>query len=552
MKRLSMLVWVAAAVLLTGAAFAQNFKLGFEGCPSKISGQPGEQRSIEIYSTLTTTNAPGRDGAQGWSVSLAVTGGTVSAVTVKGVHVSTRYDEDGDDPDENGTTDDDADPTTPEIPATPIVDPYDLDLNGADFKVAQKANSVPPLDAGIAGAVSAIVLRNTQKMVLQPSGTQRLLKLTINVTIPEEGCTPLTIRYLDGLKGLGQPVKNVVTFGGASISPTTESCNVQVCATGPEFNLGWSAAGGAVNGAGEYVVERTGTPGAPTLVDVNVLLTTANLSGKDGPQGWSVSVSQDSCMTVDSVTVKGVHVSTRYDDDGDDPDENGTTDDDADPTTPEIPATPIVDPYDLDLNGADFKVAQKATGVPPLDPSTVGVVSAIVLRNTQKMVLHPNASDTLLRIVFKVPDSAIGSAGCKVQFIDGLKGLGQPVKNVITLGGASKSPTSVQTLVIRLVEGPQTAPFVRGDPNNDGKADIADAVWIVYDIVPGLNGGHAACRDTLDANGDGKADLVDAVYIIDWQFRAGPAPKAPYPSCSKSDASTAASCPAGSTNCVAP
>src|SRR5436309_11461644 len=112
------------------------------------------------------------------------------------------------------------------------------------------------------------------------------------------------------------------------------------------------------------------------------------------------------------------------------------------------------------------------------------------------MVLHPNASDTVLRIVYRIaltPDDPLPV--CHARFVDGLKGQGQPVKNVITMGGASRLPTRSQGIAIHLkVIHDEGALFLRADPNGDGRVDLADAVWIVHDIIPALNGPHAACR----------------------------------------------------------
>jgi hypothetical protein len=521
MKR-SMLVLAAALVLLfSGAARAVDFALGFDGCQDTVRGAPGSAGTLDLFATLTSSNNTTADGAQGWSLSIRVDGATSTAISVKGVHVSTIFDDDGD-------------------PSTPLVDPFDLDIGGnnppAGFKIAQLA--VDPLNPAITGAVSAVVLNNTQKMVLHPNGTERLAKLTLGYTIPAEGSTSdIVVTFVNGLKGAGQPVNNVVTFNGASQTPALGGCTIHLAPVGAEFNLALVGLGLSPAASGDTVLEKTVDAGADNSVDVSVLLTTNRLTPPDGPQGWSLSVANDACMTVDSVTVKGVHVSTIFDDDGD-------------------PTTPLVDPFDLDIGGnnppAGFKIAQKAVGVPPLDPAITGVVSAVVLNNTQKMVLHANATDTLLKITYKLPAVQEGQTlECKASFLDGLKGAGQPVSNVITFNGASKKPTNAQGLVIRLTGKvpPQKSHFIRGDPNNDGKNDIADAITIVYAVVPSLGGHPVACPDSGDVNADGHLDLADAIYIINYQFKGGPKPGDPFPGCGTTDASTADSCPAGATAC---
>src|SRR5262245_32471908 len=180
MERKSSFVLAGAlALCMGGVAQAATFDLGFDGCPTApIEGTEGQVVSIDLFPTLTTAGNTGKDGPQGWSLSMQVSGATVKAVTVKGVKVSTRFDDDGDDPDENGTFDDDQDPGTPEVPATPIVDPFEQDLATAGFKVAQKATGDYPNSPipGTLGAVSAIVLHQTQKQVLQPNGKVQVAK----------------------------------------------------------------------------------------------------------------------------------------------------------------------------------------------------------------------------------------------------------------------------------------------------------------------------------------------------------------------------------------
>jgi hypothetical protein len=38
-----------------------------------------------------------------------------------------------------------------------------------------------------------------------------------------------------------------------------------------------------------------------------------------------------------------------------------------------------------------------------------------------------------------------------------------------------------------------------------------------------------SCRDGGDINDDGKLDIADTIYSLNFQFRGGPWPPAPYP-----------------------
>ena len=69
--------------------------------------------------------------------------------------------------------------------------------------------------------------------------------------------------------------------------------------------------------------------------------------------------------------------------------------------------------------------------------------------------------------------------------------------------------------------------FLRGDPNEDGRVDLSDAV----SILRMLFGGRAlpACEDRLDANDDGQLSIADAIHVLAYLFAGGPAPPAPFP-----------------------
>ncbi|MEM7263694.1 MAG: hypothetical protein AAF488_17025 [Planctomycetota bacterium] len=73
--------------------------------------------------------------------------------------------------------------------------------------------------------------------------------------------------------------------------------------------------------------------------------------------------------------------------------------------------------------------------------------------------------------------------------------------------------------------------FVRGDCNDDGSADISDAIAILGQLfIPGTPA--ETCPDACDVNDDGANDVGDAIYQLASLFVAGsPAPPAPYPNC---------------------
>jgi hypothetical protein len=542
MKR-SLFVPVAAVALLftglfAGPACAVDFTLGFEGpsCGNKVEGQPGEEKIVEVFATLDTKNNTSPDGAQGWSLSVAIDGpltptvppASPITVTVKGVTVQTIYDED-----------DDGDPGTPPIPHNPFA----FDLAGAFTNIAARATL--ETDPTKLGAISAVVLKSQEKMVLLPNGIQNIMKITLKVKIPDaKPAGPnLKLSYVNGYKSsVSRPVANVVTFNRESITPAFTACEITVTPViiETEFKLALVPAGKPAAVAGDTVLEET-VPAGNVTVPVEVLLTTSNLPpGGDGPQGWSLSIRNDTpCAVITTATVKGVVVSTIYDED-----------DDGDPGTPPIHH----DPFPFDLGGAFTNIATRAArDKANLPANPEGAISAVVLKSQEKMVLHTNATDTILRMNFTVPVTAGQTTDCRIFFEDGLvSSVSRPVTNVITYNRESKSATSSQALRIRLTGGTVAgnATFRHGDPNHDNKFDIADAVRIVMAVVPGIPGGSVlACPAEGDVNDDDLTDLGDAIYYLNWQFKGGPEIKAPFPACATVDGVSTTACPASGVFC---
>jgi hypothetical protein len=69
--------------------------------------------------------------------------------------------------------------------------------------------------------------------------------------------------------------------------------------------------------------------------------------------------------------------------------------------------------------------------------------------------------------------------------------------------------------------------FHRGDPNADGRADIADAIAVLDHLF--VSGKALACEEAGDFDNDGRLIVVDAVAELRFLFQAGPGPAAPGP-----------------------
>jgi len=76
---------------------------------------------------------------------------------------------------------------------------------------------------------------------------------------------------------------------------------------------------------------------------------------------------------------------------------------------------------------------------------------------------------------------------------------------------------------------PTPAVFRRGDCNDDGRVDIADAVctlgWLFLARDP------PGCIAATNTNGDAGQDISDATFLLNHLFLGGPAPVPPHPEC---------------------
>jgi hypothetical protein len=75
----------------------------------------------------------------------------------------------------------------------------------------------------------------------------------------------------------------------------------------------------------------------------------------------------------------------------------------------------------------------------------------------------------------------------------------------------------------------EPTPFVRGDPNSDSQVNIADAIWVLFELF--YDGPVAPCQDASDANDSGEVDIADVVFLLNYLFALGAPPESPFPSC---------------------
>ena len=327
--------------------------------------------------------------------------------------------------------------------------------------------------------------------------------------MPADGsCGSLVVRFARSPDAEEQDSSFLLTPAG-KVFPPSYFYLAEVRPEGVRFILSVVPSGAAPPPDGDFVLEET-VPAGDYLLEAEVLLTTTHpLSGVAGAQGWSLSVAHhEACMEIESLTLEGVRVSTIFDHDG-------------------IPATPPLDPYPLDLKNSQFKVLERGDDrFSVLPPGSRGLVSSIVLHLTKRMTLHLNATDPLLRVVYRIRVPRGGTTECRVAFADGLTGSGSPVRNAITWGGATDCPDlETRGLVVRLT-GEEEPPFVRGDANSDGEIDISDASFLLDNLF--LGGPRPSCRKTGDLDDNGALEITDPIFLLNFLFLGGPPPRDVY------------------------
>ncbi|MFN0057936.1 MAG: hypothetical protein ACKVX7_05700 [Planctomycetota bacterium] len=191
-------------------------------------------------------------------------------------------------------------------------------------------------------------------------------------------------------------------------------------------------------------------------------------------------------------------------------------------------------------------------GVPPNPGAPIAVLSGTVIPSTvlnefdfesQPGEVVIASGPFLVSLTFlQDPDPLIGpslmrdDAGC----IGG--------QNYVSLGGPWQDLCSLGAngnWVMHVVYRPVICgEFKRGECNNDGGIDIADAIFTLS-LLFTAGTGPAACADACDANNDGTVNIADAIALLSSLFGAPSVPlPAPYPDCGVDPGTDALDCAA--------
>jgi hypothetical protein len=211
--------------------------------------------------------------------------------------------------------------------------------------------------------------------------------------------------------------------------------------------------------------------------------------GNGGVQGWSYALAAEGPATVLSATIGGTFAEIAHD---------GGFD-----------VTEVIAPF------------RSPTG-------TVLVVSAVVLHLKKGATLPQVGTESILRMEIETEqpmgrsERILGfrmTSGCCT---------GEPIPNLLTIAGDSHAICNEFAVDVDVVFRPQPA-FRRGDANDQGTVDIADAIWILQDLHG--DGPGTPCWDAGDANDDGRFDISDAIYLLNHLFLGARPPPPPFGEC---------------------
>ena len=170
-----------------------------------------------------------------------------------------------------------------------------------------------------------------------------------------------------------------------------------------------------------------------------------------------------------------------------------------------------------------------------------GAMTAVVLSLTTGTTLPLQSTESVLALEVSGPDEGTS----ELKLTNRVRG-GQPIINLVTLGGDSVNACNQNTVAIR-IRHIASRSFLRGNANGDQRLDIGDPVWILNALFH--DGRPSACADAADSNDDGRIDISDAVHLIRYLFLTGDAPPQPFPECGLDLTEDELGCPGESPPC---
>lgn len=360
-----------------------------------------------------------------------------------------------------------------------------IDLTGTVTAFVGAEFVVPNINNTTSGGTLGVVLDFLAPYSGQtiPVGNNQLIAKFVyrcdDTPIAPEPASIHPIAFVDGVFG-SPPLQNVIVMGGLSIQPQLQNSTMTCLPLLAEFDVAFYC--GVLDDSG-VIVDPVTTP--EHFVDLCFFYTATT-----AVSGFQIAVDFDCCLEFieGSFTIAGTVLES-------------------------VGAEFVNHNVDNDLHdgdGCEFVAGILLDALPPFDRQTVP------------------PSDDPLKIgaitVFVGPDCECNEC-YHVHFQDGVNGRGVvPIENVAVVDTTISLQQFPQYhCQICVVAEPE---FVRGDCNWDEKVDLADAAGM---IAAQFLGYDPSCKDACDINDDGAINLADAVFLMNYLFKFGPEPPAPFP-----------------------
>ena len=201
------------------------------------------------------------------------------------------------------------------------------------------------------------------------------------------------------------------------------------------------------------------------------------------------------------------------------------------------------------FDGLAISIQENSTSSPPVETTALlgdqwfakvdlnqdGAMSSVALdmSRAELLTLPPFGTQRVCRLKVQAtipPDDS--PRVLTLEFQDGLRGNGQPVRNVVSFAGVSHAPILGRVEIPLRALPPVPGRQLPGDANQDGAFDQSDAVWLLGYLFLGTadrlpcDGGsawapEAGVASLLDWSNDGAIDLSDAIAMLSWLYLAG-------------------------------
>jgi len=346
---------------------------------------------------------------------------------------------------------------------------------------------------GLNGAVSAVVLSFVNPITLDAEGSAVIAKLDVEATAPVEAgaCAAVEVFYADGCRGAGQPVRNAVTLNAQTVIPGLGRCGFDVCA---EQEQDVRPAAMELSFSGDNDETITGLFGLTFNQTIDCTLTTSENETELGAQGWSIGVAPDDGINIIAISIEG---------------------------------TVSAEAAEGGLRQGGFEKSELTVG-----DGNVGAVSAVVLGFSELVMLPLSGTEVIARLDIQCPYPEADVTETKViRYVDGLRGSGQPVDNVVAQADFDIQPSTVAYEVTLLGIDENATTY---DCNTDGRVNIADAQCLLNWLF--LGGPAPGCLEAVNFNGDNRLNIADGISGLNFLFLGGPPPPAgtgcqAYPDC---------------------